>query len=423
MGSKLIVTPNPYFPFDHSFAIKAQASIVILLAIMSSESSRPTTPARGSIILQRDFHGRLMLCDNIQNNLTTVEDWISNERIRIGQNVQPRHCEDYEVLTQIIDDVFHFQHQSYDSWSMDNASRRGSQTAGVEEEAVATTNKESIKQETVAVDVLPLKTLDKNTCDDLSSLNTPNLSPTCADPPSNTQCPRPDSPDHSLPQTPSPILSPSPNGIKEVRWKTPFHRLYAYSAKADGCINVSIELDALQKLCESWDSQNTSSDYINNLKNIISKHVAALIQAIALDATDHQDFEIMMDIRAEMILYLEEHYHWSTMSGRFAGYFNFAYFVQLVTDAQQSVQEATAIANKVSHDDPQPKINRPGKRRSLRGDDDDDTSNGLDESGEELAKRKRQQSITALQERLHKMKVEIEQGGLVKLNTSELDHL
>jgi hypothetical protein len=33
----------------------------------------------------------------------------------------------------------------------------------------------------------------------------------------------------------------------------------------------------------------------------------------------------------------------------------------------------------------------------------------------------RQQSITALQERLHKMKVEIEKGGLVRLHSSEED--
>jgi hypothetical protein len=382
-----------------------------------SESSRPTTPARGSIILQRDFHGRLMLCDNIQHNLITVEDWIAHERIRIGQNVQPRHCEDYEVLTQIIDDVFHLQQQSYDNWNMDNPPRIRSHNAN----AMA---KGPVKQDmAAAVAVLPPSRLEKATASDLSDLNTPNLSPTTSDPLSNPPCNKPDlhSPDHSLPQTPSPILSPSPTGTREIQWKSPFHRLYAFSAHADGCINVSIELDALQKLCDSWDNQNASSDYIKNLKNIISKHVAALIQSIALDATDHQDFEIMMDIRAEMILYLEHNYHWSTMSGRFAGYFNFASFVQLVTDAQQSIQEPADITNKVSHADLQPNIKRPGKRRSLREDNDGGSSEDFDESGEEFAKRKRQQSITALQERLHKMKVEIEKGGLVRLHSSEED--
>ncbi|KAI8579890.1 hypothetical protein K450DRAFT_239582 [Umbelopsis ramanniana AG] len=377
---------------------------------MSSETSRPTTPARGSIILQRDFHGRLMLCDNIQNNLITVEDWIAHERTRIGQNVQPRHCEDYEVLAQIIDDVFHFQQQSNDNWNMDNPPRIRSHT------------KVPVKQ--AAVDVRPPTKLEKPTPqNNLSGLNTPNLSPTTSDPLSNPPpCNKPDSPDHSLPQTPSPILSPSPpTGANEIRWMSPFHRLYAYSAHADGCINVSIELDALQKLCDSWDDQNASSDYIKNLKNIISKHVAALIQSIALDATDHKDFEIMMDIRAEMILYLEHNYHWSTMSGRFAGYFNFASFVQLVTDAQQSIQEPADVANKVSHADQQPKMKRPGKRRSLREDNDGGSSEDYDESGEDFAKRKRQQSITALQERLHKMKVEIEKGGLVRLHSSEED--
>ncbi|KAG2185342.1 hypothetical protein INT44_002132 [Umbelopsis vinacea] len=375
---------------------------------MSSETSRPTTPARGSIILQRDFHGRLMLCDNIQNNLITVEDWIADERIRIGQNVQPRHCEDYEVLTQIIDDVFHFQQQSNDNWNMDNPPRIRSHP-----------KVPMVKQELAAVDVAPPSKLEKATQNDLSGLNTPNLSPTTSDPLSNPH--KPESPDHSLPQTPSPILSPSPTGTKEIRWKSPFHRLYAHSEH--GCINVSIELEALQKLCDSWDNQNASSDYVNNLKNIISKHVAALIQSIALDATDHKDFEIMMDIRAEMILYLEHNYHWSTMSGRFAGYFNFASFVQLVTDAHHSIQEPADITNKVSHADQQPKMKRPGKRRSLREDTDGGSSEDVDESGEESAKRKRQQSITALQERLHKMKVEIEKGGLVRLHSSEEDDL
>lgn len=380
---------------------------------MSSETSRPTTPARGNIILQRDFHGRLMLCDSIQNNLITVEDWIAHERLRIGQNVQPRHCEDYEVLTQIIDDVFHFQQQSYDNWNMDNPPRIRSHNAVMA--------KVPVKQDIAAVDVSPPTKLKDVTASELSGLNTPTLSPTTSDPLSNPPCNKPESPDHSLPQTPSPVLSPSPTGTKEIRWKSPFHRLYAFSADADGCINVSIELDALQKLCESWDNQNASSDYIKNLKNIISKHVAALIQSIALDATDHKDFEIMMDIRAEMILYLEHHYHWSTMSGRFAGYFNFASFVQLVTDAQQSIQEPADVTNKVSHADLQPKIKRPGKRRSLREENDGGSSEDLDECGEEFAKRKRQQSITALQERLHKMKVEIEKGGLVRLHSSEED--
>jgi hypothetical protein len=92
-----------------------------------------------------------------------------------------------------------------------------------------------------------------------------------------------------------------------------------------------------------------------------------------------------------------------------------------VTDAQQSVAEqAASDINKVEpqYQQQQHKIKRPGKRRSLR-EDQDGSSDDFDESGEESAKKKRQQSITALQEKLHKMKVEIEQGGLVRMNLSE----
>lgn len=403
---------------------------------MTSETSRPSTPGsigKGNIVLQRDFHGRLMLCDHVQNTMVTAEDWITHERIRIGQDIQPRHCEDYEVLTQIIDDVFHYQQQSYDNWieNIDPPRIRAARVAAAVAAAASasTSNKQAddnvndVKEKKEpTVDVPPLKKIDssKHISGQLSGLNTPNLSPTTTDPLMNTQRNRTDSPDHSLPQTPSPVLSPQPTTPKETtvpQWKSPMHRLYAHCSESASCINVSLELESLQKLCDSWES---TTGNLQVFKAILSNHVAALIQSIALDATDHEEFETMMDIRAEMILFLEHNYHWSTMSGRFAGYFNFASFVQLVTDAQQSIQlspVADADSNKV---EPQHKIKRPGKRRSLR-EEHDGSSDDFDESGEESAKRKRQQSITALQEKLHKMKVEIEQGGLVRLNITE-DH-
>lgn len=393
---------------------------------MSSETSRPNTPGsigRGNIVLQRDFHGRLMLCDHIKNTMITAEDWIAHERIRIGQDVQPRHCEDYEVLTQIIDDVFHLQHQSYDNWMIENSDLPRITTATAATSNIINNIREKTKDLTTsAVYVTPLKKIDSSNelSGELSDLNTPNLSPTTADPlmMNNSQRNGPDSPDRSLPQTPSPVLSPTPMHHAVPQWKSPLHRLYAHCSKSADCINVSLELESLQKLCASRESTTSN---VQAFKAILSNHVAALIQSVALDATDKDDFETMMDIRAELILFLEHNYNWSMMSGRFAGSFNFSSFVELVTDAEQSVAEqAASDINKVEpqYQQQQHKIKRPGKRRSLR-EDQDGSSDDFDESGEESAKKKRQQSITALQEKLHKMKVEIEQGGLVRMNLSE----
>jgi hypothetical protein len=106
---------------------------------MTAESIRSGTPGRNNLVIQRDFHGRLVLCDHIRNTMITAEDWIAHERYRVGQDIQPRHCEDYDMLTQIIDEVFHLQQESFDSW-MNNKTDRIPVNATLEAMIVKTSN-------------------------------------------------------------------------------------------------------------------------------------------------------------------------------------------------------------------------------------------------------------------------------------------
>jgi hypothetical protein len=364
---------------------------------MTAESIRSGTPGRNNLVIQRDFHGRLVLCDHIRNTMITAEDWIAHERYRVGQDIQPRHCEDYDMLTQIIDEVFHLQQESFDSW-MNNKTDRIPVNATLE-----------------AIPAMIVKTSNDSTGGEVSQLNTPNLSPTSAD--MATQKQRPYSPDHSLPQTPSPVLSPAPTSAKNTNihvWKSPLHRLYFYCSKTAGCVNVLLELESLYKLCESWE---TTTNNLHAFQAILSNHVAALFQSIALDATENPDFATMMDIRAELILYLESKHNWSMMSGRFTGKFNLANFMKLVTEAQRDASVPREL-NQISESEPNQNTSRPSKRRSLHSYN-DNLSVDTEESSEEVFKKKRQESISALQEKLYRMKVEIEQTGLAKLHPSE----
>ncbi|KAG2181208.1 hypothetical protein INT43_008790 [Umbelopsis isabellina] len=364
---------------------------------MTAEPTRSGTPGRNNLVIQRDFHGRLLLCDHIRNTMITAEDWIAHERYRVGQDIQPRHCDDYDMLTQIIDDVFHLQQESYDSWVNNK------------------TDRIPVKAPLDSRPALIVKACSDTTGDEMSQLNTPNLSPTSVD--MTSQKERQSSPDHSLPQTPSPVQSPVPTSAKNINthvWKSPLHRLYFYSSKVAGCVNVLLELESLHKLCESWE---TTTNNLHAFQAILSNHVAALIQSIALDASENSDFATMMDIRAELILYLESKHNWSMMSGRFTGNFNLVSFMKLVTEAQRDASVSSEL-DQISESDSNHQIIRPGKRRSLHSSS-EDLRLDAEVSSEEVFKKKRQESISALQERLHKMKVEIEQTGLAKMHPSE----
>lgn len=58
----------------------------------------------------------IQLWDHVLGTKTNMDTWIARELDRIGRQVQPRHCQDYEALTMTLENIIHIQEEH--GWRM-----------------------------------------------------------------------------------------------------------------------------------------------------------------------------------------------------------------------------------------------------------------------------------------------------------------